>query len=39
MTHPTAGAHPTLAEPADGALLDGLTPEQTQAVRHGPGPL
>src|SRR6516225_9717362 len=39
MTHPNAGAHPTPAEPADGALLDGLTPEQTQAVRHGPGPL
>ena len=39
MTHPNAGAHPTPAEPADGALLAGLTPEQTQAVRHGPGPL
>ena len=32
---------PTPLPPAAGsdALLDGLTPEQAQAVRHGPGPL
>src|SRR3954451_11760690 len=41
MTHPPAGAHPLRAGPpgAPDALLDGLTPEQAQAVRHGPGPL
>ena len=40
MSHPNAGARaalPALA-PAS-ALLAGLTPEQTQAVEHGPGPL
>jgi DNA helicase-2/ATP-dependent DNA helicase PcrA len=39
MTHPIAGAH---APPAGGGhdpLLDELTPEQAQAVCHGPGPL
>src|SRR6516164_2672460 len=40
MTNPSAGAHPTPGgPPGHDALLDGLTPEQTQAVRHGPGPL
>jgi len=39
MTHPIAGAHPTPAVPGQDALLEGLTPEQSQAVRHGPGPL
>src|SRR5436190_20602842 len=41
MTHPPAGAHPLRAEPpgTHDALLEGLTPEQTQAVSHGPGPL
>jgi len=39
MTHPNAGAHPARTEPAGDALLDGLTPEQARAVRHGPGPL
>ena len=39
MTHPIAGAHPTPAGPGQDALLEGLTPEQAQAVRHGPGPL
>src|SRR6516165_2967016 len=39
MTHPNAGAQPTPAAPGHDALLEGLTPEQSQAVRHGPGPL
>ena len=39
MTHPIAGAHPTPAGPGQDGLLEGLTPEQSQAVRHGPGPL
>src|ERR1700747_2628767 len=39
MTHPIAGAHPTPAGPGQDALLEGLTPEQAQAVAHGPGPL
>ena len=39
MTHPIAGAHPPPVRPREEALLDGLTPEQAQAVRHGPGPL
>ena len=39
MTHPIAGAHPPPGRPRQEALLDGLTPEQAQAVRHGPGPL
>ncbi len=41
MTHPTAGANPLPARLPGGpdALLEGLTPEQTQAVCHGPGPL
>ena len=39
MTHPIAGAHPPPGRPREEALLDGLTPEQTQAVQHGPGPL
>ena len=40
MTHPAAGAR-TRARPTRGAdaLLAGLTPEQAEAVRHGPGPL
>jgi DNA helicase II / ATP-dependent DNA helicase PcrA len=41
MTHPPAGAHPLRAGPpgTPDALLEGLTPEQTQAVSYGPGPL
>jgi DNA helicase-2/ATP-dependent DNA helicase PcrA len=39
MTHPMAGAHPPPGRPVDDALLEGLTPEQAQAVCHGPGPL
>ena len=39
MTHPIVGAHPTPGRPREDALLDGLTPEQAQAVQHGPGPL
>src|SRR3954468_14841687 len=41
MTHPPAGADPRRAGPpgAPDAVLEGLTPEQAQAVRHGPGPL
>jgi DNA helicase II / ATP-dependent DNA helicase PcrA len=39
MTHPSASGEPARAGPGEGALLDGLTPEQAQAVRHGPGPL
>ena len=39
MTHPIAGAQPPPGRPPQEALLDGLTPEQAQAVRHGPGPL
>ncbi len=39
MTDPSAGAHPTPAAAGGDALLDGLTPEQAQAVRHGRGPL
>ena len=39
MTHPIAGAHPTPPRPGKDALLEGLTPEQAQAVQHGPGPL
>jgi DNA helicase-2/ATP-dependent DNA helicase PcrA len=39
MTHPIAGAQPIAAGPGQDALLEGLTPEQAQAVRHGPGPL
>ncbi|MGH2948248.1 MAG: ATP-dependent helicase, partial [Solirubrobacteraceae bacterium] len=41
MTHPLAGAHPLRAGPpgAPDVLLEGLTPEQTQAVSHGLGPL
>src|SRR3954453_1318716 len=41
MTHPTTGAHPRRAGPpgAPDTLLAGLTAEQSQAVRHGPGPL
>ena len=35
MTHPSVGAHPTPAAAGGDALLDGLTPEQAQAVRHG----
>ena len=31
--------HPTPAAAGGDALLDGLTPEQAQAVRHGRGPL
>ena len=39
MAHPSTGAHPTRVAPDLDALLDGLTPEQAQAVRHGSGPL
>ena len=39
MTHPIAGAHPPPGQPREDALLEGLTPEQAQAVQHGPGPL
>ena len=39
MTHPIAGAHPPPGRPREEALLEGLTPEQAQAVQHGPGPL
>src|SRR6516225_5904798 len=39
MTHPIPGAHSPPAQPGDDGLLDGLTPEQAQAVRHGTGPL
>ena len=39
MTHPIAGAHTPLGQPREDALLEGLTPEQAQAVQHGPGPL
>ena len=39
MTHPIPGAHSPPAEPREDGLLDGLTAEQAQAVRHGPGPL
>ena len=39
MTHPSAGAHPPSGRPREEAVLDGLTPEQAQAVQHGPGPL
>jgi DNA helicase-2/ATP-dependent DNA helicase PcrA len=37
LTHPFAGASPRL--PDVHGLLEGLTPEQVQAVRHGRGPL
>ncbi len=37
-THPESGAHID-APPAPDRLLAGLTPEQAQAVCHGPGPL
>jgi DNA helicase-2/ATP-dependent DNA helicase PcrA len=40
MTHPIADAVPARApDPGARALLAGLTPEQAEAVRHGPGPL
>src|SRR3954451_109426 len=40
MTHPTAGARaPRAPGLARDALTRELTPEQAQAVRHGPGPL
>ena len=39
MTHPIAGARTPLGQPREDALLQGLTPEQAQAVQHGPGPL
>ena len=40
MTHPIVGVPPPLpAGSHSGALLAGLTPEQAQAVAHGPGPL
>jgi DNA helicase-2/ATP-dependent DNA helicase PcrA len=40
MTHPLPGAHSPPAERGgDDRLLHGLTREQSQAVRHGPGPL
>src|SRR3954447_23207072 len=40
MTHPPAGARaPRAPGLAGDALTRELTPEQAQAVRHGPGPL
>src|SRR5215203_1733561 len=36
---PPGGAPPHARAPGTQALLAGLTPEQTQAVRHGRGPL
>jgi DNA helicase-2/ATP-dependent DNA helicase PcrA len=40
MTHPAAGLpHPRPPDRELHRLLAGLTPEQAQAVRHGPGPL
>src|SRR5215207_9038092 len=40
MTHPAAGApHPRPPTHSADALTVGLTPEQAEAVRHGPGPL
>src|SRR4051794_27894361 len=41
MPHPPFGARPVArtTELRPDALLAGLTPEQTEAVRHGPGPL
>ena len=42
MPHPDTGARslPAVAQPPPAsALLAGLTPEQAQAVQHGPGPL
>src|SRR3954466_316727 len=40
MTHPHPGAAlPRPSEVGGDPLLAGLTPEQTEAVRHGPGPL
>src|SRR3954453_22209030 len=40
MTHPVAGAiAPRAPGLAGDALTRELTPEQAQAVRHGPGPL
>ncbi len=39
MTNPIADAQPPPAWPAADGLLAGLTPEQTQAVCHGAGPL
>ena len=39
MTHPILGADPPPARAGDDSLLAGLTPEQAQAVCHGPGPL
>jgi DNA helicase-2/ATP-dependent DNA helicase PcrA len=41
MTHLPAGANPLPDRPPGGpnGLLEGLTPEQAQAVRHGSGPL
>src|ERR1039458_4038085 len=41
MTHLPAGANPLPDRPPGGpnALLEGLTPEQAQAVCHGSGPL
>ena len=36
-THPEPGAH--IHAPPHERLLAGLTPEQAQAVQHGPGPL
>src|SRR5690349_15781116 len=40
MTQAPAAAHPGRAGDGDtDALLAGLTPEQTEAVRHGEGPL
>src|ERR1039458_8750335 len=38
MTHPDPGARDP-APPGTDRLLAGLTPEQTQAVTHGTGPL
>ena len=37
LTHPIAGVPPPFPESV--GLLEGLTPEQAQAVTHGEGPL
>jgi hypothetical protein len=36
LTHPSGGVPPL---PTASTLLEGLTPEQAQAVTHGEGPL
>jgi hypothetical protein len=40
MSHHAAGVpHPRPPDPAPDAVIAGLTPEQTAAMRHGRGPL